>query len=264
VSAGAFGEGLPRHDLWLSPGHNIAFEGALMAVSLLVNGRSVVQVERDEVEYWHVELDRHEVIFANGLPAESFLDSGNRTAFENGGAFVDAHPDFKPKHWADTCLPLVERGPQVERARARLHERLLAQGYALSHDADAFLQADEARVEAIRLSDTRLAFVAPEGAKALTLISNVFVPHHTMASSTDRRQLGLCIRRVQIDGADLPLDRVEAAGWREPESDQGAFAHRWTSGAAQLPPGGRLVVVDLAGQGLYWREPAQQAVARQA
>ena len=37
------------------------------------------------IEYFHVELDRHDVLFAEGLAAESYLDTGNRGLFANGG-----------------------------------------------------------------------------------------------------------------------------------------------------------------------------------
>ena len=36
--------------------------------------------------YWHVELAAHTVLYAEGVPAESYLDTGNRGAFANGGA----------------------------------------------------------------------------------------------------------------------------------------------------------------------------------
>jgi hypothetical protein len=263
VRKDAFGEGLPCRDLWLSPEHNIALDGVLPPVRVLINGVSVQQVNQRQVEYWHVELDAHDIVLAEGLAVESYLDSGNRTGFDNGGVFVEAHPDFRPKHWAATCLPLVEQGPQVARARARLSERLRAQGYALTREAEAFVQADGERVAPIRLTETRLAFVTPEGARSLALISNVFVPLHTMEGKADRRELGLCVNRVQIDGAYLALDRDAALGrgWHRAEQEKGAFTHRWTAGAAELPAGARLIVVDRAGQGLYWREPEADAVA---
>ncbi len=119
VSADAFGEGLPQRDLWLSPGHSVACDAALIPISCLLNGRSVVQIEQERVEYWHVELDAHDILLAEGMPAESYLDCGNRTGFANGGAFVEAHPDFRPKHWAETCLPMFNAGPQVAAAKAR-------------------------------------------------------------------------------------------------------------------------------------------------
>ncbi len=185
VAAGAFGEGLPRRDLWLSPGHNIAAEGALMPISCLINGRSVAQIKQGTVEYWHVELDAHDVILAEGLPAESYLDCGNRAAFSNGAAFVEAHPDFEPKPWAATCLPLVKQGPAVARTKARLLARL---GDDVCAEAGAHVVVDGARVEPIRLSETRLAFALPPGGRDIALRSNVFIPAYTVAESADTRR----------------------------------------------------------------------------
>ena len=85
VMAGAFAHGSPRRDLWLSPRHAVAVEGALIPIVALLNGASVRQVRTSAVEYWHVELDAHDVIFAEGPPAETYLDNGNRAAFVNGG-----------------------------------------------------------------------------------------------------------------------------------------------------------------------------------
>jgi hypothetical protein len=263
VAAGAFGEGLPRRDLWLSPGHNVAFEGVLMPISALVNGRSVAEVDVASVEYWHVELQTHDVILAEGLPAESYLDCGNRTAFANGGAFAEAHPDFTPKHWADTCLPLATEGPPVARAKARLLARLAEQGYWVNQEADAHILVDALRIEPIRLSEMRLAFVLPAGGREVVLRSNAFVPAHTVAESADPRELGLCVGRLQIDGATFTLDDDEtfASGWHEAEFDERRFGHRWTTGDTPLAPGARIIVVDLAGVGHYWRKSEGRAAA---
>src|SRR5271157_4123588 len=98
VSAGAFADGTPHRDLWLSPGHFVFVDGVLIQIGKLVNGATIVQVPRHEVTYWHVELDRHEVLLAEGLQVESYLDTGNRNAFANAEGFVELHPDFMPKH----------------------------------------------------------------------------------------------------------------------------------------------------------------------
>jgi hypothetical protein len=50
--------------------------------------------------YWHVEPARHDVILAEDLPCESYLDSGNRCAFANGGDVVEMHRDFA---WRRRC-----------------------------------------------------------------------------------------------------------------------------------------------------------------
>lgn len=233
-----------------------------MPISALVNGRSVAQVKQDSIEYWHVELDAHDVISAEGLSAESYLDCGNRTAFANGDVFVEAYPDFLPKHWAETCLPLVKQGPEVAATRARLIARLQEQGVELTQEAEPHIVADGRKIEPVRISPTRLAFLVPEGAKDIALLSNVFVPAD-IAHGADPRELGLCVGRLQIDGEDVDLERDAAlgSGWHEAEYDNGAFARRWTTGKASLTAGARLVMVDLEGFGYYWVEPKDNVVA---
>ena len=257
VTANAFGDRLPRRDLWLSPGHNIASDGVIMPISALINGRSVAQVKRTEVEYWHVELDAHDIMFAEGLPAESYLDCGNRTDFVNGGAFVVAHPDFRPKYWGETCLPLVKEGPPVVAAKARLLTRLAEKGQGVGQGANAHVVVDGLRIDPIRLSETRLAYVLPDGGREIALHSNVFVPAHMVAESADTRELGLCVGRLRIDGFPVSLDSDETcgAGWHGAELTDGRFSHRWTTGAMPLPACTRIVILDLAGVGYYWREP---------
>jgi hypothetical protein len=81
IAAGAFGKGLPRRDLWLSPQHAVFVRGTLIPVRHLINGTTILQVAVAEMTYWHVELPRHDVIQADGLWCESYLDNGNRSAF---------------------------------------------------------------------------------------------------------------------------------------------------------------------------------------
>jgi hypothetical protein len=261
VRAGAFSENMPDRDLWLSPGHNVVIGGALLPIILLCNGRTIEQVRRPRVDYWHVELESHDIIFAGGLPAESYLDTGNRCAFENGGAFIEAHPDFRPKHFAATCLPLLGAGPELVAAK----RALLARAGTLGHlvdvtDADDLhILADGRRVEAQSLGNRRMAFLLPEGCERVALKSRSFVPAHHDPASDDQRELGVQIARLQIDGEDVSLDREEAPGpgWHAFEPEDGA---RWTGGPATLPPGTRLVVVDLLGRGHYWADRAGNLV----
>jgi len=262
VAAGAFADDRPTRDLWLSPGHSVAVAGALIPIRLLLNGRSIAQVETDGVEYWHVELDEHDVLLAEGLPAESYLDTGNRSAFANGGAFIEAHPDFEPRDWRRTCLPLVQEGPVIAEAKARLLERLFEQGLDLTNDADAHVLADGRRVEPISIGKSRFAFMPPAGGRSLTLNSKTFIPAHAQSESSDQRELGLCVSRLQIDGEEVSLeqDGLSAFGWHDVERHEDGLIRRWTRGEAVLPSGAQLVLVDLAGEGRYWREP--QAFSR--
>src|SRR5580658_1153527 len=76
VLAGAFGPGLPSRDLWLSPDHAVFVEGVLIPIHCLINGGTIRQIVVPEVTYYHVELPAHDVILAEGLPVESYLDTG--------------------------------------------------------------------------------------------------------------------------------------------------------------------------------------------
>jgi hypothetical protein len=77
-----------------------------------------------EVTYWHLELPQHEVILAEGLPCESYLDTGNRAAFANGGQIAQVTPDFASWRWeAAACAALVVSGPLIEALRRRLQQR---------------------------------------------------------------------------------------------------------------------------------------------
>jgi hypothetical protein len=81
VRAHAFGRGQPSRDLWLSPDHAVCVDGVLMPVRYLLNSATVVQEAAERITYWHVELEAHDVLLAEGLACESYLDTGNRSAF---------------------------------------------------------------------------------------------------------------------------------------------------------------------------------------
>ncbi len=125
VHAGAFGPNLPGRDLVLSPDHSVFVDGHLVPIRYLINGVSIVQESRAAVTYWHVELDRHDIILAEGMPCESYLDTGNRDAFENADGPMELHPDFARAVWAaQGCAPILT--DPADPALRALHTRLLA------------------------------------------------------------------------------------------------------------------------------------------
>ncbi len=116
VAAGAFGPGQPMRDLYLSPDHAVFVNGVLVPVKLLINGTSITQMKRDWITYFHIELPRHDVILAEGLTVESYLDSGDRQDF--GGNVTRLFPDFATRCWElEGCARLVLTGPELEHAR---------------------------------------------------------------------------------------------------------------------------------------------------
>jgi hypothetical protein len=85
ITKGALGGGLPERDLRLSPDHALAIDGYLINAGALVNGSTIYQ-EHDVTEdftYYHIETDAHELILAEGVAAETFIDYTTRDTFEN-------------------------------------------------------------------------------------------------------------------------------------------------------------------------------------
>lgn len=103
IRAGALGDGAPRRDLLVSPRHRILIRGpaaralfgtdeVLVAAEDLVDGRRILRDHAlGRVTYLHLMLPDHQVVFADGVPAESFhpartdlsvIDSGQKRALE--------------------------------------------------------------------------------------------------------------------------------------------------------------------------------------
>ena len=119
VAAGAFGPGRPHSDLFLSPDHAVYVNEVLIPIRHLINGSTIVQVPVDQVTYYHIELPQHDVVLAEGLPAESFLDMQDGSNYANRPGPVRLYPDFSARMWeAFGCARLIVTGPELAAARA--------------------------------------------------------------------------------------------------------------------------------------------------
>jgi hypothetical protein len=257
VSPGAFRANQPCRDLWLSPDHAVFVGGVLIPVRYLVNGATVVQEAKDSIEYWHVELERHSVILADGMPCESYLDTGNRAAFANGGNSVQFHPDFARRAWETcACAPLVLNGPRLIEAKRRLLARATALGHAIDDNPDLKVLIDGRKAQA-ETNGQRWRVPLPEEVVSCQLTSRVWVPAHTRPDEVDERPLGVAISRVWLDGREVSLDSQGlSAGWHALEA-----GWRWTDGDATLALAGiRELAFDVALVGTYWREQERREV----
>jgi hypothetical protein len=86
VARFALDEHYPSRDLYLSPKHSLFVDGILIPVERLANGNSIASANMNDsefIEYFHIEFETHEVVFAEGAPAESLLVTSDRESFGN-------------------------------------------------------------------------------------------------------------------------------------------------------------------------------------
>ena len=122
IKRNAIDTNVPVRDLFVSPGHAICIDGVLVHASRLLNGISVVQAARiSSVTYYHIEMETHEIIFAENCPAETFLGEDFRRQFQNAGQFAQLYPgEGAPE---TLCLPRLDCGFQLRAIQQRIAAR---------------------------------------------------------------------------------------------------------------------------------------------
>jgi hypothetical protein len=223
VRPGAFGHAMPHRDLWLSPDHAVFVKGVLIPIKHLLNAATIVQEPRDRVTYWHLELDRHDVIHAENLPTESYLDTGNRATFANGtvpAPYAAVERTAVDAWEVDACAPLVEDGPMLAAARQVLAARARSLGMSVQD-----MPVVEIGIEG------QVSLIVPADADGFCLVSR------SDRVGQDRRCLGALLREIRVNGQALSLsDARLAAGFHEVEHHDGQVV-RWTNGRAAIALG---------------------------
>jgi hypothetical protein len=236
IATDALAPGVPARDLHLSPEHSLYVDGVLVQAMHLVNGATITQAERVErVEYFHIELDDHNVLFADGAPAETFVDCDNRLMFANGAEYARLYPGDDRPTW-EFCVERLEWDTEeLTRIRAALLERAEAQGHVLDSDPDPHLVVDGKVVRPDSVAGGVYRFAVPTGSAAVSLASRSAVPVEIIAASRDIRRLGLPVERIMLYDEDLLIEVLHghaglANGFHADEA-----GHRWTNGMARLP-----------------------------
>jgi hypothetical protein len=239
VARHALGHNVPDRDLHVTKAHGLFLDGALIPVEFLVNHRSIRWDDRaQEVELYHIELETHDVLLANGAPAESYRDDGNRWLFQNANAGWHLPP--KPP-----CAPVLTGGDLVDAVWQRLLDRAGPRNLPpLTDDPDLHLLVDGRRLDAAERHDRAYVFRLPACPDSLRIVSRDAVPAE-LGLARDSRSLGVALRRIVacqgsqfvfIEAADPQLVKgfhaFEPLPGSRPESCSG---HRWTNGDAALP-----------------------------
>lgn len=143
IPVGALGIHMPMRDLLVSPQHRMLLRGRMVQRmfgdnEVLVPAKDLVGVfgittvaDADGVEYWHMMLDRHEVVVAEGAPAET-LFPGPEAIRGLPGASRDEIMTLFPlwaERAADGLFPQArpfQRGPRVRNLARRLQSKALS------------------------------------------------------------------------------------------------------------------------------------------
>jgi hypothetical protein len=237
VCAGALAPDTPARDLWLSPRHALLIDDVLVPVELLINGQTILQAEAvEQVEYFHLEFEAHEVILAEGAPAESYVEYDNRQGFHNADEFATLYPEDTRASFG-YCLPLLEPGmPELAVIRARLFERAAALGHLTTADPGLHLIVDGTVVTAQSSAYGRHVFQLHAGAHEMWLTSRCGVPAELQPLSSDRRCLGVCLERLVLRDDHLRIEISHS----HPSLCEGFHAdeqgvRRWTTGMGRIP-----------------------------
>jgi hypothetical protein len=123
VARSALADDVPHTDLYLSPMHALFIDGSLIPVKYLVNGTSIAYAIPEgtaDIEYFHIELETHDVILAEGAPVETLLVTAEygRESFSN---FVE----YQRRYGQDAGPAMVPYAPGLGYYSGRDHLKAL-------------------------------------------------------------------------------------------------------------------------------------------
>lgn len=133
IKAGALGDNLPSRDLYVSPNHSLLVDGLLINAGALTNNVSIVTIQPTETfVYYHVELDNHALLIAEGTSAESYLpQKEDRMGYDNGAEYEQLYPQgSKLMLWPMDYPRISSKGKVPSYVRKRL-ENIAADLYGV-------------------------------------------------------------------------------------------------------------------------------------
>lgn len=125
ITAGALGENLPERDLRVTSDHAVLLDGLLVQAGALVNGSTIRRMTSAELGerfvVYHIELENHELVLAEGVAAETFVDNVSRRGFQNYAEYEALFGDM-PEAMEQLDLPRVKSARQLPAHIKRLVE----------------------------------------------------------------------------------------------------------------------------------------------
>ena len=106
IARSALAAGVPHADLIVTKAHALYIDGVLVPAGSLINGTTITlydACELNELAFFHIKLDSHDVIFAQGAPCETLL-----AVSENASNFAEYLREFgMPISEEAPCAPVL-------------------------------------------------------------------------------------------------------------------------------------------------------------
>ncbi|WP_391348431.1 Hint domain-containing protein [Azospirillum sp. A23] len=123
IARDAIARNMPSRDLYISPSHALLIGEYGVSARLLINGSSIRQVDAmEEIEYFHIELDSHDGMYAEGLPVETYLEADNRQAYDNAAEYEALYPGDDPRI-QEPCVKIDIPLAALEQIRKNVNKR---------------------------------------------------------------------------------------------------------------------------------------------
>lgn len=126
IRRGALGENTPAADLCLTALHSVYIDGALIHVSALINETSILFEEADgqgTLDFLNIELDRHDILDAQGAAFESMARVGTERCVPVMG--FDGRRSVLRSRMRSVASLVIDRRQPIDVVRDKLEERAL-------------------------------------------------------------------------------------------------------------------------------------------
>jgi len=113
---------VPHSDLFVTAGHSLLIDGVLVPAGMLINGATITrhEPEEDQLEFFHIKFESHDVIYAEGAPTETLLE-----VEEFAVNFADYLRRYgAPARSEARCAPFVGTGGGRDELKSRLRSAL--------------------------------------------------------------------------------------------------------------------------------------------
>jgi hypothetical protein len=150
IARSALEPGVPHADLYVTGWHAVLIDGLLIPAGALINGTTIrcQEMREDELEYFHIKMESHDAIYAEGAPVETLTKVDERavnfaeyfrlygvrdteeTLCAPAVSYGGARGELKSRV-RSAISPWFDRREQIDVIRDRLEERAIARSRQL-------------------------------------------------------------------------------------------------------------------------------------